>query len=294
MLEIRCDVTHIRPGPQGNFEQQRFVRLVGGMGELIYLRYFCDPVILAIEHINPGNSGGALFNANGQVIGVNVGLASNRLGMNVGVGYAVPIDIAKLVVARLESGPPSWGSAGLIDSLSPLSAEKAEMFGVPSGHAAVIVTKAPVSGPSAGQINARDVIFRINDHDVLEMSQVGRLITTHAPGDHINLTLMRDGALHVVEVVLEEGWNAESTQTADYFSGYLGMELENWSQGDVERGRFDTPVITKVHSLGPAHRAQISSSQRSLRANGPFLFPYQLDVKTITGVVWRRRFADRA
>ena len=49
-----------------------------------------------------------------------LGLASNRLGMNVGVGYAVPIDIAKLVVAGLESGPPSWGSAGLIDSLSEL------------------------------------------------------------------------------------------------------------------------------------------------------------------------------
>ena len=109
------------------------------------------------------------------------------------------------------------------------------------------------------------------------------------PADHINLTLMRDGALHMVQIVLEEGW-AEPTQTADYFSGYLGMELENWSQGDVERGRFDTPVITKVHSLGPAHRAQISSSQRSLRANGPFLFPYQLDVKTITGVVFDGKY----
>ena len=250
------------------------------------------PYLQTDAAINPGNSGGALFNANGQVIGVNVGLASNRLGMNVGVGYAVPIDIAKLVVAGLESGPPSWGSAGLIESLSPLSAEKAEMFGVPSGHAAVIVTKAPTGGPSAGRINARDVIFRINDHDVLEMSQVGRLITTHAPGDHINLTLMRDGALHVVGVVLEEGWNAEPTQTADYFSGYLGMELENWSQGNVERGRFNTPVITKVHSLGPAHRAQISSSQRSIRTNGPFLFPFQLDVKTITGIVFDGKYHE--
>lgn len=250
------------------------------------------PYLQTDAAINPGNSGGALFNSNGQVIGVNVGLASNRMGMNVGVGYAVPIDIAKLVVAGLESGPPSWGSAGLINSLSELSAEKAEMFGVPSGHAAVIVTKTPETGPSAGQVNARDVIFRINDHDVGEMSQVARLITAHAPGEYIDLILMRDGALHMVQIVLEEGWNAEPTQTADYFSGYLGMELENWSHGDIERGRSETPVITKVHSLGPAHRAQISSSQRSVRANGPFLFPYQLDVKTITGVVFDGKYHE--
>ena len=250
------------------------------------------PYLQTDAAINPGNSGGALFNAKGEVIGVNVGLASNRLGMNVGVGYAVPIDVAKSVVAELESGPPSWGSAGLMEHLSPLTAEKAEMFGVPGGQAAVIVTRTPQSGPSAGHVVARDVIFRINDRAVEQIVEVGRVITAHSQGERIDLTLMRDGAVRVVEIVLDEGWYAQPVQSADYFSGYLGMELENWSEDDADRGRFDTPVITKVHSLGPAHRAQISSSQRSLIANGPFLLPYQLDVKTITGVVFDGRYHE--
>ena len=250
------------------------------------------PYLQTDAAINPGNSGGALFNAKGEVIGVNVGLASNKFGMNVGVGYAVPIDVAKSVVAQLNSGPPSWGSAGLKDHLSRLSAEKAEMFGVPDGHAAVIVTKTPQTGPSAEHLLARDVIFRINDQAVEQIAQVGRVITAHSPGERIDLTLVRDGAVRVVEIVLEEGWNAQPVQAADYFPGYLGMELENWSKGNAAQGYFDTPVITKVHSLGPAHRAQISSSQRSLIANGRFLLPYQLDVKTITGVVFDGKYHE--
>ena len=71
------------------------------------------PYLQTDAAINPGNSGGALFNAKGEIIGVNVGLASNNQGMNVGVGYAVPINLAKSVVAELKSGPPSWGSAGV-------------------------------------------------------------------------------------------------------------------------------------------------------------------------------------
>ena len=52
------------------------------------------------------------------------------------------------------------------------------------------------------------------------------------------------------------------------------------------QGRFTTPVITKVHSLGPAHKAHIASSQRSIAVRGPYVMPYVLDVKTITGVVF--------
>ena len=248
------------------------------------------PYLQTDAAINPGNSGGALFNAKGEVIGVNVGIASNNNGMNVGVGYAVPIDVAKNVVGALENGPPSWGSAGLVDILSPLSAEKAEMFGAPKGQAGVIVTKTPESGPSAGLLQARDVILRIGDRPVLGLAQVGGAITARAPGDHLKLTLVREGVTHIVDVVLEDGWDDQAPQTPDYFSGYLGMELENWSNGNPERGLFDTPVITKIHSLGPAHRAQISSSQRGVGAKGPFLFPYQLDVKTITGIVFDGRY----
>ena len=210
--------------------------------------------------------------------------------MNVGLGYAVPINVAQDVITALRDGPPSWGSAGLNGIISTLNTDTAEMFGVPPGHAAVIVTKNPEGGPSAGKLHTRDVIFRLNSQAVYSTSQVQRLISNHAPGDQVYFDIIRDGVSQLVHVVLEEGWSVQDTQTADYFDGYLGLELEDWVGEDGERGNFDKPVITKVYSLGPAHQAQITSSQRTLRSNGPFIYAYQLDVKTITGIVYQGQY----
>ena len=68
------------------------------------------------------------------------------------------------------------------------------------------------------------------------------------------------------------------------------MTLEMWGDSDGDRGQFKKPVITKVHSLGPAHKARISSSQKSIAINGPFVIPYLLDVKTIIGAAYRGKF----
>jgi hypothetical protein len=68
------------------------------------------------------------------------------------------------------------------------------------------------------------------------------------------------------------------------------MKLEMWDGADGDRGRFKQPVITRVHSLGPAHRARISSSQKSIAISGPYVIPYLLDVKTVTGVAYQGRF----
>ena len=72
---------------------------------------------------------------------------------------------------------------------------------------------------------------------------------------------------------------------AQPYKGLLGMTLEMWSNREGEEGHFATPVITRVQSLGPAHLAEISSSQHSMGFNGAKLVEFLLDVKTVTGVV---------
>ncbi len=79
---------------------------------------------------------------------------------------------------------------------------------------------------------------------------------------------------------------AAFSASAEYFAGYLGMGLEMWGEKEGGESRVKTPVITKVHSLGPAHKAHIASSQRSIAFRGPFVMPYVIDVKTVTGVVF--------
>jgi hypothetical protein len=219
------------------------------------------PYLQTDAAINPGNSGGALFNHAGEVIGMNTAIASNKEGANVGIGYAVPINLVKRVTAQLHDGPPSWGDAGLNNIVSSLSPDEAEIFKVPDGHAAIIVTKDPEEGPSTGKLKARDVIYKINNVGVTAADQAMRTIASYERGDAVVFEVMRGGESHTIEIVLDEGWRAEEAQLAEYYEGHLGMTLEMWTDEDSERGAFESPVITKVQSLGPAHKAHIASSQ---------------------------------
>ena len=240
--------------------------------------------------INPGNSGGALFNSDGQVIGINTAIDSTRNGTNVGVGYAIPINLAKQVVADLHQGPPSWGDAGITNIVSTLTPDEAEVFNVPEGNGALVVTQTPKEGPSAGKLYAHDVIYRINDIGVTDTAEAVRMIGRHDVGDTLSLDLIRTGKLETVEITLGEGWKADEVPAPDTYEGYLGMTLEMWSDADDMRGRFKRPVITKVHSLGPAHKAHIASSQKTLYISGAFVVPYILDVKTVTGIAYQGEY----
>lgn len=236
--------------------------------------------------INPGNSGGALFNRHGEVVGINTAIASNSAsGGNIGIGYALPINEARQLVAKLRDGPPRWGNAGLKGLISSLHPEEAAIFGVPSGQGAIIVTQAPSKGAVAGVLQQHDVIHRIGTVEVARVADALRIVSEHQPGESLKMDVVRGGNSMSVQVTLTDGWVAEPAPKPDPYQGFLGMTLEMWNGRDGEEGVFKTPVITRVQSLGPAHRALIASSQRAFAANGPFISRYRLDVKTVTGVV---------
>jgi len=248
------------------------------------------PYLQTDAAINPGNSGGALFDRAGNVIGINTAIDTSRYGTNVGVGFAVPINLVKQVVADLRQGPPSWGDAGLTGIVSALTPDEAEVFKVPHGGGALVVTRTPAEGPSEGRIFTHDVIYQINNTSVIDTEQVVRMIGQHRVGETLALALIRDGEQHSVEITLGEGWQADAVPQPDKYDGYLGMTLEMWDAEEGDRAQFKRPVITKVHSMGPAHKAHISSSQKSVVINGPFVVPYLLDVKTVTGVAYQGEF----
>jgi S1-C subfamily serine protease len=248
------------------------------------------PYLQTDAAINPGNSGGALFDRNGHVIGMNTAIDSTRYGTNLGVGFAVPMSLVMRAVGDLRQGPPSWGDAGFSGIVSTLTPDEAEVLEVPGSGGALVVTKTPEEGPSQGQLMAHDVIFRINDHEIYSTEQAVRLVGQYNAGDSLALDLIRAGEQQQVEIVLGEGWKGDSVPSPDNYEGYLGMTVEMWDAAEGDRGQFKRPVITKVHSLGPAHRAHISSSQKSIVINGPYVIPYLLDVKTVTGVAYQGKF----
>lgn len=243
------------------------------------------PYLQTDAAINRGNSGGALFNWKGEVIGLNTAIAAGGKGANAGVGYATPIDLLRTVAAQLRDGPPSWGHAGLDGQMAALSKEEAAIFGVPAGYGAVSIASTPESGPSAGKLLARDVVYRIGETAVSTPSQAKRAISANAANESVTFHLLREGDMHKVDITLAEGWSADPAPSADEYAGHLGLALEMWEGREGELGQFQAPVITRIHSLGPAHRAHIASSQSSVAMMGPMVVPFQLDVKTITGMV---------
>ncbi len=245
------------------------------------------PFLQTDAAINRGSSGGALFNRDGEVIGLSTAIAAGRDGGNIGIGYAIPINVVKAVAKQLAAGPPSWGDAGIDDLISNLTSDEAEIFGVPRGHRAVSLSKAPAEGPAVGKLRARDAIFKLDDTPVTGVAQMRRIIAGHEAGEPITFHLVRAGEVMAVDVALDEGWKSDDSPQADYYEGYLGMKLEMWAERPGELGQFKSPVIAQVHSLGPAHRGRIASSQRTAGFAGTLLVPYQLDVKTVTGAVLR-------
>lgn len=243
------------------------------------------PFLQTDASISRGSSGGALFNKQGEVVGINTAIVATANGNNIGVSYALPINIVKKEMETLHAGPPTWGHAGIEEFLVGLTKREASFFGVPAERAAVIVTESPSSGPSKGKLSAKDVIYEINNISVTSVKQAKRLISSFYPGDKISFNLVRSGETLEVAVTLEEGWKNEETPGPDYYLGHLGIDLEKWDEDDGSRGRFDSPVITQVHSLGPAHIAHITSSQKTIARNGPLVIPIQLNVKTVSGIV---------
>ena len=234
--------------------------------------------------INPGNSGGALYNTDGEVIGMSTAIAAVK-GVNSGIGYAVPVNVLSEQARRLRGGRASFGDAGISARISDLAPAQASLLRVPEDNAAIMLLEEPEDGPAKGVLKAHDVIYAIGGIPVRNAVHAKDIISDHDPSDDLRFDLVRNGAPKSVKVTLTEGWHEEVPPQPEPYSGLLGMSLEMWNELPDERGRFDTPVITRVKSLGPAHRAKIMSSQKTLVYTDSGMQPHMLDVKTVTGVV---------
>src|ERR1700731_2517101 len=157
--------------------------------------------------INPGNSGGALLDGKGQLIGINDSIQSPVEG-NVGVGFAIPINRATSLLPSLEKGVaiqhPWLGISG-----QTLTASTAGQLGL-SETSGVLVIQVVPGGPSAaaglqadGQPSANDdVITAIDGHPITTIEQLTQYLDTKKVGDHVTLSVTRNGQHISVGVTL--------------------------------------------------------------------------------------------
>lgn len=180
--------------------------------------YSIPLVVQTDAPINPGNSGGPLLDRHGKVIGINTQIISNS-GSNSGVGFAVPIDIAKRVVPDLiEHGKYEYAWLGI--SGATLSTDAVEHIGLPDGTRGVLVIRTIEDGPASeaglegGDEEVTldgeeltlggDVIVAIDGEEIREMHDlISYLVENARPGDEITLDIVRnDGDRETLTVTL--------------------------------------------------------------------------------------------
>ena len=151
--------------------------------------------------VNPGNSGGPLVNASGQVVGINSAIASNGSDGNIGLGFAIPIDQAKVIANQLittgKASHPLLG-VGLADATDANGAAMARVQSLSASGAAA----------KAG-LHVGDVIVAVGDQKTAGSEAVIAAVRTHQPGERVSITVVRDGVSKTFAVTLD---NASNTQ----------------------------------------------------------------------------------
>lgn len=147
------------------------------------------PLIQTDVALNPGSSGGPLFDARGEVIGMNSMIYSDT-GIYIGVSFAIPIHTVLAVVADLEAGRPQRGAIGT--RLQPVSAELAEAFGLDKPRGALVVSVQPGSSAEQAGLRAGDILLGSGGDETAY--DVEERIAQSRPGQPLRLRVWRAGA----------------------------------------------------------------------------------------------------
>ena len=161
-----------------------------------------DDFIQTDASINPGNSGGPLFNAKGQVIGINTAIYSST-GSNAGIGFAIPIDLAKQVMQQLkEHGKVVRGWLGV--EIQEVTPDLAQSFNLPKAEGA-LVANVEKEGPAlkAG-IQRGDIIVKFNNLPVQDEHQLPELVAQTPIGDTVPVEVIRNGKHLTIQVKVAE------------------------------------------------------------------------------------------
>jgi serine protease Do len=150
-----------------------------------------DDFIQTDAPINPGNSGGPLINAKGEAVGMNTAIFS-RAGGSIGIGFAVPINMAKFVAPQLaEHGQVERGRLGV--TIQPLTPELAKAFGLSQTDGALVSSVAEGSPAAAAGLRNGDVVLEYDGHKVGRTTALSRMVAATPIGKKVTLKIVRDG-----------------------------------------------------------------------------------------------------
>ena len=207
--------------------------------------------------INQGNSGGPLFNLKGEVVGINTAIISPQIGS--GIGFAVPINMAKQIVPQLLAGKVSRGYLGV--SVSELTPDLVQGFGLKEGtKGALVQAVVPKAPADKAGVKAGDVVVSVNGKPVDSPSTLTRSVAAVQPGGKVSLSLLRGNDKKDIQVTVAQRPDEEAIARGE--TGPGDEEQGDEAGGAAKKGANDKLGI-RISALTPqiAQQLGIQSDQ---------------------------------
>ena len=209
--------------------------------------------------INPGNSGGPLIDLDGKVVGINTAIVGSS--GNIGIGLAIPINMAKSIYDQLvEKGKVVRGFLGV--SIQDITPDLAESFKLKDTKGVLVPDVSPDSAAAKAGLKAGDIIVAFDGQPVEKAAEFQRRVAMKKPGSEVEITVLRDGKKQMLTAKLEEKPSGEqsASNAKEQVSEKLGLTVQNLTEDTAKQfglvGQKGV-LVTDVESGSPAAMAGI-------------------------------------
>ena len=216
--------------------------------------------------INPGNSGGALVNDRGELIGINTAIIAHGSEGNQGIGFAIPIDMARSVMQQIvETGKVTRGYLGIVPQ--DVNSNIANAFGEKDPRGALVADVSPDSPAQRSGLKRGDIIVDVNGKPVADGNGLRMTISMMTPDSNVDLTVLRNGAERQIPVKLgamptseAAVTNGSSDSSSSALSGVSVQNLDADSAHDLKLPSNTQGVV--VTNVDPSSDAAAAGLQQ--------------------------------
>lgn len=254
-------------GSPFGFEQSATAGIVSAKGRSLPGDSYV-PFIQTDVAVNPGNSGGPLFDASGNVIGINSQIYS-RTGGYMGVSFAIPIDVALRVKDQIvATGKATHAHLGV--TIQEVNQALAESFKLPRPEGALVASVTPGSPAAKAGIEPGDVVLQYNGHEIDRAGDLPTLVGTEKPGEKVSMQVWRGGKkvdLNATLAAAKDVAAADEGDAAGPASGKLGLAVRPLTPEEKSNADLPSGVLVE-QAAGPAARAGVQQGDVIVSVNG--------------------------
>ncbi|MBT8126875.1 MAG: DegQ family serine endoprotease [Gammaproteobacteria bacterium] len=210
--------------------------------------------------INPGNSGGALVNLKGELIGINTAILAAGGQGNVGIGFAIPINMVRKIADQLiEYGEVRRGMLGVI--MQNLTPELSRAFGLDLHQGVVISQVIEDTAAEEAGLQAGDIVVAINGTPIKSASAMRNMVGLLRVGDEMDISVIRDGKKQTMRAVIGDVKDSTLAGTK------INQRLAGATIEEKEQNGKSMLVVTEVQNASAAWNAHLREGDIILSVN---------------------------